>query len=92
MALPASIQADIAQDLSSKNGNMSGVLFAVWGMLTKLALALAVGVALPALGWFGWEQQSPASLQGLLWLYAGAPVALKLVALYWLRSADTLAD
>jgi Na+/melibiose symporter-like transporter len=92
VALPASIQADIAQDLSSKNGNMSGVLFAVWGMLTKLALALAVGLALPALGWLGWEQQSPASLQGLLWLYAGAPVALKLVALYWLRRADTLAD
>ena len=92
VALPASIQADIAQDLSSKNGNMSGVLFAVWGMLTKLALALAVGLALPTLGWLGWEQQSPTSLQGLLWLYAGAPVALKLIALYWLRRADTLAD
>lgn len=92
VALPASIQADIAQDLSSKNGNMSGVLFAVWGMLTKLALALAVGLALPALGWLGWEQQSTESLQSLLWLYAGAPVALKLVALYWLRRADTLAD
>ena len=92
VALPASIQADIAQDLSRRNGSISGLLFAVWGMLTKLALALAVGLALPALGWLGWEQQSTESLQGLLWLYAGAPVALKLVALYWLRRADTLAD
>lgn len=92
VALPASIQADIAQDLSRQNGNMSGVLFAVWGVLTKLALALAVGLALPALDWLGWEQQSAASLKGLLWLYAGAPVALKLVTLYWLRRADTQAD
>ena len=87
VALPASIQADIAQDLSSKQGNISGLLFAVWGMLTKMALALAVGLALPTLGWLGWEQHSALSLQGLLWLYAGVPIALKLVALYWLRKA-----
>lgn len=87
VALPASIQADIAQDLSQKNGNLSGLLFALWGMLTKFALALAVGLALPTLGWLGWESQSALSLQGLLWLYAGVPVALKLVALYWLRTA-----
>ncbi len=92
VALPASIQADIAQDLSSKNGNISGLLFAVWGMLTKMALALAVGLALPTLGWLGWEQHSAASLQGLLWLYAGAPIVLKLVALYWLRKARATAD
>lgn len=92
VALPASIQADIAQDLSTKNGSMSGLLFAVWGMLTKLALALAVGLALPALGWLGWEQHSAASLQGLLWLYAGAPIALKLIALYWLRHARSASD
>lgn len=91
VALPASIQADIAQDLSQKNGSMSGLLFAVWGMLTKLALALAVGLALPALGWLGWEQQSSESLQGLLWLYAGAPVALKLITLYWLRRPHSVA-
>ena len=87
VALPASIQADIAQDLSHKNGAVSGLLFALWGMLTKFALALAVGLALPTLGWLGWESQSALSLQGLLWLYAGVPVALKLVALYWLRTA-----
>lgn len=92
VALPASIQADIAQDLSNKNGSLSGLLFAVWGMLTKLALALAVGLALPMLGWLGWEQQSKISQQGLLWLYAGAPIALKLIALYWLRNTSRTAD
>ena len=86
VALPASIQADIAQDLSRKNGSLSGLLFALWGVLTKLSLALAVGLALPLLGWLGWEQRSELSLQALLWLYAGAPVLLKLIALYWLRS------
>jgi len=87
VALPSSIQADIAQDLSDKNGSISGLLFALWGMLTKLSLALAVGLALPMLGWLGWEQQSALSLQGLLWMYAGLPIALKLIALYWLRKA-----
>ncbi len=89
VALPASIQADIAQDLSQKHGSISGLLFAVWGVLTKLALALAVGLAFPILGWLGWEQHSELSLQGLLWLYAGAPVVLKLIALFWLRHART---
>lgn len=88
VALPASIQADIAQDLSRKHGSLSGLLFAVWGVLTKLALALAVGLALPILGWLGWEQRSDLSVQGLLWLYAGVPVVLKLIALYSLRHAQ----
>ena len=87
VAVPASIQADIAQDLSNKKGNISGLLFAVWGMLTKMALALAVGLALPTLGWLGWEEYSIVSLQGLLWLYAGVPIALKLLVLYWLYQA-----
>lgn len=88
VALPASIQADIAQDLSRKHGSLSGLLFAVWEVLTKLALALAVGLALPILGWLGWEQRSDLSVQGLLWLYAGVPVVLKLIALYSLRHAQ----
>lgn len=85
VALPSSIQADIAQDLSAKHGPMSGLLFGLWGMLTKLALALAVGLAFPLLDWAGLEQGTPASLQTMLWLYAGVPIIIKLWLLYWLR-------
>lgn len=84
MALPASIQADIAQSASASQGEVSGIAFGLWGVLTKLALALAVGLAFPLLDAMGWAHQTATSLNGLLWLYAGAPIALKLFVLLWL--------
>lgn len=89
VALPSSIQADIAQRLSQQHGAMNGMLFGLWGMLTKLTLALAVGLAFPLLDWAGWQQQSALSLDTLVWLYAGVPIILKLLVLYWLRHAHT---
>lgn len=86
VALPSSIQADIAQRLSQQQGSVNGLLFGIWGMLTKFALALAVGIAFPILGWLGWEQQSPQSLEALIWLYAGLPVFIKLSVLYMLKN------
>ena len=87
VALPSSIQADIAQKLSKEQGSVNGLLFGIWGMLTKLALALAVGLAFPLLDWMGWDQQTEQSLTTLVWLYAGLPIALKLLVLIWLRKA-----
>lgn len=87
VALPGSIQADIAQDLSQNQVALSGLLFGVWGMLTKLALALAVGLAFPLLDWMGWDDKSAASFTTLVWLYAGIPILLKLGVLVWLRKA-----
>ncbi|SFR62834.1 MFS transporter [Thiomicrospira sp. ALE5] len=85
VALPSSIQADVAQDLSKQQGPMNGVLFGIWGMLTKLALALAVGLSLPLIDWAGWEQQTATSMTMILWLYAGVPVMIKLVVLAYLQ-------
>lgn len=48
IALPASIQADISHEIEQKSENMHGLLFGIWGMLTKLSLAIAVGISLPA--------------------------------------------
>ena len=87
VALPSSIQADIAQNLNTKNGAMSGLLFGVWSMLTKLALALAVGLAFPLLDWVGWEQRTPLSINAVVWLYGGLPIALKILVLLLLRKA-----
>jgi glycoside/pentoside/hexuronide:cation symporter, GPH family len=85
VALPSSIQADIAQRLSQQSGAVGGLLFGVWGVLSKLALALAVGIALPLLDALGWQEQSSSSITALLWLYAALPVALKTGVLIWLR-------
>ena len=89
VALPSSIQADIAQDLSIKNGALSGLMFGIWGMLTKLALALAVGLSFPVLDWFGLEQQTIQSQYALVWLYAGVPIVIKLYVFYSLRESVT---
>ena len=49
LALPPAIQADVADwDRLRFRRNRTAGLFALWGMATKLALALAAGLALPA--------------------------------------------
>lgn len=54
---------------------------------TKLALALAIGLAFPLLDWLGWDEQTELSNQALVWLYAGIPVLLKLWVLAILKKA-----
>ncbi|WP_455373487.1 MFS transporter [Limibacillus halophilus] len=91
LTLPASMQADVVDldRLRSRRGR-AGLFFAIWGMATKLALALAVGLAYPALALFGFDPQSEShartGLLALAGLYAWLPVALKLAAI-WLFSA-----
>lgn len=85
IALPASIQADIAQKLSRQLQNVNGLLFGLWGLLTKLSLALAVGIALPLLDFLGIEQQAPVAVETLWLLYAALPIMLKLMALVLLK-------
>jgi len=77
VAMPASIQSDLTQEVAKHEMQATGLLFGLWGMLTKLALALAVGVAFPILDWSAnLDKQSEA----ILWLYAGLPIILKLMA------------
>ena len=90
VVLPASIQADIAQDMTfeeaenlsgdslSRQG-MTGLLFGLWGLLTKLALALAVGIAFPLLDSVGLNSDAPSklALTTLAITYALLPVILK---------------
>jgi Na+/melibiose symporter-like transporter len=91
LTLPASMQADVVDlDRLRSGRGRAGLFFAVWGMATKLALALAVGFAYPALALFGFDPQSEShgsiGLLALAGLYAWLPVALKLGAI-WLFSA-----
>lgn len=84
MALPASIQADVIDLDSTKGGGQrSGFFFGLWGMATKLSLALAVGIAFPLLTLFGFDTQTaPAdnNLLALSVLYGLLPIPFKLIS------------
>ena len=76
MALPASMQADIAH-------KSAGSLFGFFAMLTKLSLAFGVGLSFGVLGFFDFNAQAPSetSLVVLSLLYGLSPVVLKLSAI-----------
>jgi GPH family glycoside/pentoside/hexuronide:cation symporter len=58
--------------------------FGLWAFVTKATLALAALMVFPALEWSGFEagaENSPATLQTLILLYAALPSALKVLAI-----------
>ena len=83
VALPASMQADVIDIDESHTGvRRAGMFFGLWGMATKLALALAVGIAFPLLELAGFEAGGTTALWALIGLYALAPVVIKLAAVW----------
>lgn len=85
-ALPASIQADVVdEDTAAGGGGRAGLYFGLWNMATKLAWALAVGIAFPILDLAGFESGGGDGLLALALLYGAAPVVIKLavVPLVW---------
>jgi len=87
MALPSSIQADVVQKIEDQKGSYAGILFGIWAMLTKFALALAVGLGFVVLGVAGFEPETPTplALNTLALLYGGAPVLFKMFALWIMK-------
>ncbi len=83
MALPASMQADLAQNSKSAPRELGGTLFGFFAMLVKLSLAFGVGVSFAILGVFDFEPSAPneTSLFVLSLLYGALPVFLKLLAI-----------
>lgn len=90
MALPSSMQADIVQKLQSTKRNYAGLLFGFWAMLTKLALALAVGVGFVILGLVGFDPKLPTapSLLTLSLLYGALPVFIKVLSAWMIIHFD----
>ena len=84
LVLPPAIQADVADyDRWRFKVDRTGLQFALWGMATKLALAVAVGLALPSIEWLGFDPKAVSSegRNALIMIYAGLPVVIKLVAI-----------
>jgi Na+/melibiose symporter-like transporter len=90
LALPPSMQAD-AVDIDTAGGGpqRTGLFFALWAMATKLALALAVGVAFPLLALLGFSAGADRAPQGVLALaalYGLLPIAFKIAAIATMRT------
>ena len=67
LALPGAMLAGLIADAGDR-GRREGAYFGWWNFATKLNLALAAGLALPVLGWFGYSPGSrdPQALQTLV--------------------------
>ncbi|MEP3114023.1 MFS transporter [Nisaea sp.] len=89
LVLPPSMQADVVDvDTAEGGSHRTGLYFALWGMATKLALALAVGIAFPVLDAVGFDangSNDSSALLTLSLLYGAAPVLLKLTAIAIMR-------
>jgi len=87
MAIPASIQSDIAQKSKTLGNQISGVLFGFWNMLTKLSLALAVFITFIILEIVGFDVNnlSNLALNTLIILYSILPILLKLLAVFFIN-------
>jgi len=85
LVLPSAMQADVVDlDTLESGTQRTGVYFALWGMATKLALALAVGLAFPLLDLAGFQDgadNSAFALFALAALYALVPVIFKSIAI-----------
>ncbi len=81
LALPGAMLAGVIGQLGER-GQREGAYFGWWSFAAKLNLALAAGLALPLLGWFGY---APGARDAdALWIltvaYCLLPCALKLLA------------
>ena len=86
LALPPSILADVIE--RDHSSGREGAYFGVWNLVTKLNLALAAGLALPALAWAGYVPGANAALTALAIAYCLVPCALKLCAVAVLFRSD----
>lgn len=94
LAVPGALLAGVIQSAGHAR-RAEGAYFGWWNFATKLNLALAAGLALPALQWLGYAPggQDAAALTALSLVYCALPCALKLLAaslLYglWIRNEN----
>ncbi|MDP4797150.1 MAG: MFS transporter [Rhodospirillales bacterium] len=84
LVLPPAIQADVIDyDRLRFGRHRAGLQFALWGMSTKFALALAIGLSLPLLDAFGFRSGNPTEtgIIALIVIYAIVPIVIKTTAI-----------
>ena len=77
LALPPVLLANVIEKEAPP-----AMYYGVWTLLAKFALAVA-GLSLPLLAYFDYHPGLPAT-HLLVWIYAGVPCAMKLLALFML--------
>jgi Na+/melibiose symporter-like transporter len=94
LALPGALLAGVVQQ-AGHAGRAEGAYFGWWNGAAKLNLALAAGLALPALAALGYApgSRSPEALQALTLTYCLLPCVLKLAAaallwVLWIRPSQ----
>jgi len=86
MALPSSIQADVANQTKQNNEDITGVLFGFWAMITKLSLSLAVAISFITLEFTNFETSNinQTSIVAIIILYSILPVIFKILSIIFL--------
>ncbi|MFM2073995.1 MAG: hypothetical protein RJB34_300 [Pseudomonadota bacterium] len=81
LTAPSALLNGVIDDVGER-GRSEGVFFGWWNLATKMNLALAAGLALPLLAWWGYTPGStdPLALQTLTIAYSVLPCVLKLWA------------
>jgi Na+/melibiose symporter-like transporter len=85
MSLPAAIQADVIDiDRATGGGERAGLFFGLWGMATKLSLALAIGLVYPLVSLSGFDPAMPSDegIKALIIAYGLLPIPFKLIAAF----------
>ena len=85
LAMPGAMQADVVDEDTVDTGERrTGIYYALWGMVAKLALAIAAGAAFPLLDLAGFDargENSGTALVALVVLFGLVPVVFKLGAI-----------
>jgi Na+/melibiose symporter-like transporter len=76
LALPPALLAGVI----AKAGGREAAYFGVWNWGVQMTLALAAGIALPLLGWFGYVPGQQGATTALAGAYALLPCVMKLAA------------
>lgn len=86
IAFPTAMQADVVQKIKEYKDNISGLVFGLWTMITKISLALSVMITFGVLGFIGFdvENLTSESILILTLLYGLLPIVLKIIALVFI--------
>lgn len=86
LALPPAMLADTIE--TDRTRDAEGAYFGIWNLVTKLNLALAAGLTLPALAAFGYTPGAPGTGAVLPLMYCLLPCVLKLGAIAMLLRTE----